>query len=82
MGDLLGFEGYMNTTTPFTLDEHHVEWKSDRRYLDWRVSEHYNDTCEYPRFWLETGEPVGDDVTSQMKGCFDSDFDQVSSGRS
>ena len=40
-------------------------------------SDDYNQTCKYPRFWLETGEPVGSDVTDQMVGCYDSEFDQV-----
>ncbi|EFW15163.1 hypothetical protein CPSG_08351 [Coccidioides posadasii str. Silveira] len=34
LGDLLGFEGYLNTTTPFERAEHKVVWKSNRRYLD------------------------------------------------
>ena len=76
MGDLLGFEGYLNETAPFTLDEHKVQWKSEKRYWDFDVSDHYNSTCQYPRFWLETGYPVGSDVTDQMKGCYASDFDQ------
>ncbi|KAK5088183.1 Cell wall alpha-1,3-glucan synthase ags1 [Lithohypha guttulata] len=76
LGDLLGFEGYLNETAPFTLDEHKVEWKNARRYYDFEVKEEYNQSCEYPRFWLETGYPVGTDVTDQMKGCFAGEFDQ------
>ncbi|KAF7509611.1 hypothetical protein GJ744_007649 [Endocarpon pusillum] len=76
LGDLLGFEGYLNTTTPFTLNEHKVQYKSSRQYLDFKIGNEYNETCSYPRFWLETGYPVGKDVTSRMKGCFDSEFDQ------
>lgn len=76
LGDLLGFEGYLNETAPFTLKEHEVEWKTDRRYYDFEVSEQYNQTCEYPRFWLETGYPVGKDVTDQMVGCYAGEFDQ------
>lgn len=76
LGDLIGFDGYLNTTTPFTLDEHQVQWKSSRQYHDFHIGDTYNKTCNYPKFWLETGFPVGDDVTSQMVGCYDSDFDQ------
>ena len=76
MGDLIGFDGYLNTTTPFTPKEHQVQWKSDRRYLDFDFGNGYNDTCSYPRFWNETGFPVGDDVTSQLQGCYNSEFDQ------
>lgn len=77
MGDLIGSIGFLNTSTPFSLNEHKVEWKSDRTYLDFAFSNNYNKTCEYPRFWLETGEPLGQDVTDQMVGCYDSEFDQV-----
>ena len=76
MGDLLGFEGYMNTTTPFQLNEHPVHYKSNRVYHDFEFGNNYNRTCQYPRFWLETGYPVGVDVTDQMTGCYDSEFDQ------
>lgn len=76
LGDLLGFDGYLNETTPFSLDEHKVLWKSEKRYWDFDFDNTYNDTCEYPRFWLETGYPVGKDVTDKMKGCYAGDYDQ------
>ncbi|KAJ5243214.1 uncharacterized protein N7469_001541 [Penicillium citrinum] len=76
MGDLIGFEGYLNTTTPFLLKEHKAQWKSDRRYVDFHFGNTYNETCHYPRFWNETGFPVSKHVDDQLKGCFDSDFDQ------
>jgi alpha-1,3-glucan synthase len=76
MGDLLGFEGFLNSTTPFQLDEHRVLWKSDRRYLDFQVSNDYNSTCQYPRFYNETGALIDANYTEAMKGCFNSDFDQ------
>lgn len=76
LGDLLGFEGYLNETAPFTLSEHKTEWKSSRKYWDFEVTDQYNETCDYPRFWLETGYPVGSDVTDQMKGCYGGEFDQ------
>jgi alpha-1,3-glucan synthase len=76
MSDLIGFEGYMNASTPFLTTEHQVQWKSDRQYLDFAFGNEYNETCEYPRFYNETGYPVGEDVTSQLVGCFNSEFDQ------
>ncbi|EXJ83816.1 alpha-1,3-glucan synthase [Capronia coronata CBS 617.96] len=76
LGDLVGFDGYLNTTAPFTLEEHHVQWKTSRHYHDFNIGNNYNKTCKYPKFWLETGYPVGDDVTKQMVGCYDSEFDQ------
>jgi glycosidase len=76
MGDLLGFEGFLNTTTPFELNEHRVEWKSERRYLDFAPSNDYNSSCHYPRFWNETGYPIDAKYTEHMIGCYNSDFDQ------
>lgn len=76
MGDLLGFEGYLNTTAPFIFNEHKTQWKSSRRYLDFETGEDYNTTCEYPRFWNETGYRIDSLYTDQMKGCYDSEFDQ------
>ncbi|KAJ5232661.1 hypothetical protein N7468_005617 [Penicillium chermesinum] len=76
MGDLIGFEGYLNTTTPFRMSEHKASWKSDRHYADFHFGNSYNETCEYPRFWNETGFPVDQYVDDELKGCYDSDFDQ------
>ncbi|KAL1837991.1 hypothetical protein VTJ49DRAFT_3159 [Mycothermus thermophilus] len=73
MSDLIGFEGYLNESTPFRTEEHRVVWKSSRRYHDFDIGNEYNETCQYPQFWLETGErytPPG------LKGCYNSDFDQ------
>ena len=77
LGDLLGFEGYLNETTPFTLDEHRVLWKDPQRhYYDFSYGNTYNKSCEYPRFWNETGFPIDQDIADRMDGCFDSEFDQ------
>ncbi|PGH11011.1 hypothetical protein AJ79_05162 [Helicocarpus griseus UAMH5409] len=76
MGDLIGFKGYLNETTPFRVTEHEVLWKSNRRYVDFDFGNTYNETCDYPRFYWENGYPVGTDVTDQLTGCYDSDFDQ------
>src|SRR5690349_15138095 len=73
MSDLIGFEGYLNESTPFKVEEHKVAWKSDRRYPDFDIGNTYNETCEYPVFWFEDGtriKPPG------LQGCYDSDFDQ------
>ena len=76
MSDLIGFEGYLNTTTPFEVGEHRATWKNSRHYIDFHISNDYNDTCNYPRLYNETGLPVDTDVTSQLLGCYNSDFDQ------
>lgn len=73
MGDLIGFEGYLNESTPFLEKEHKVMWKSDRRYLDFDIGNEYNETCDYPEFWYEDGKRIKPDT---LKGCYDSDFDQ------
>ena len=72
LGDLIGFDGYLNTTTPFTLDEHEVMWKSDRHYWDFDFGNSYNETCNYPRFWNETGFPIDADIKARMQGCYNS----------
>ncbi|PGH35944.1 alpha-1,3-glucan synthase [[Emmonsia] crescens] len=76
LGDLIGFKGHLNETTPFEVTEHEALWKSNRRYADFDIGNTYNETCNYPRFYWENGYPVGTDVTDQLKGCYDSDFDQ------
>ncbi|KAL4897915.1 hypothetical protein BDV59DRAFT_198175 [Aspergillus ambiguus] len=76
MGDLIGFKGYLNETTPFSVKEHEAMWKSERQYVDFRFDNEYNETCEYPRFWNETGFPVDQSVRDQLVGCYNSDFDQ------
>ncbi|KAL4966950.1 alpha-1,3-glucan synthase Ags1 [Aspergillus stella-maris] len=76
MGDLIGFEGHLNTTTPFSEKEHRALWKSNRRYVDFEIGNDYNATCDYPRFWYEDGYPVNQSLTAGLVGCYDSDFDQ------
>ncbi|RDW75231.1 glycosyltransferase family 5 protein [Coleophoma cylindrospora] len=78
MGDLIGFQGYLNDTsgTPFSYDEHDFIWKTDRQYWDFQPSNEYNASCAYPNFWYSTGAPVGTNVTSQFVGCKSGEFDQ------
>ncbi|ORY57893.1 alpha-1,3-glucan synthase [Pseudomassariella vexata] len=76
MGDLIGFDGYLNESTPFKTDEHAVMWKGHRRYHDFNFGVDYNETCDFPRLWDEKGYLVGPEVTSQFKGCYNGDFDQ------
>lgn len=76
MGDLIGFDGYLNESAPFKLDEYNVVWKTSRQYHDFQFGNTYNQTCDYPRFWNETGFPVDQSVRDSLHGCYDSDFDQ------
>ncbi len=79
MGDLIAFEGYLNASVPFETKEHKVLYRDpSRQYADFTFGNTYNTTCAYPRFWLADGFPVGTDVTDQLTGCYDSEFDQVS----
>ncbi|OJJ64734.1 hypothetical protein ASPSYDRAFT_84729 [Aspergillus sydowii CBS 593.65] len=76
MGDLIGFEGHLNSSTPFSEKEHRALWKTDRRYVDFDFGNEYNATCDYPFFWNEDGNPVKQHLLSDLVGCYDSDFDQ------
>lgn len=66
----------MNDSTPFSVDEYKVQWKTSRRYLDFEFGNEYNTTCDYPVFWYEDGSEVNSTVSNSLKGCYDSDFDQ------
>lgn len=79
MGDLLGFQGFLNKTTPFNPKEYDLLYKSDRKYLDFEINNARDPNCKYPQFWLETGEKVGPEVTSLFDGCTRSDFDAYGS---
>ncbi|KAI2704711.1 CAZyme family GH13 [Penicillium roqueforti] len=77
MGDLIGFEGHLNTSTPFSEKEYRTQWKTERQYRDFTIGAgDYNQTCDYPRFWFEDGYPVNESETSGLVGCYNSDFDQ------
>lgn len=76
MGDLIGFQGYLNSSTPFAAKEHDVIWKSDRRYHDFIQDDTYLDECSYPRFWGDDGNPVTN-TSHLLVGCRDSEFDQA-----
>ena len=58
MGNLVGFEGFLNDSTPFSLDEHKATWRGERQYSDFKWNNEYNNSCELPRFWGEDGFPV------------------------
>jgi alpha-1,3-glucan synthase len=77
LGDLIGFEDYLNSSTPFDTKEHKAVWKSSRRYHDFNIGNEYNATCDaWPALWDESGYPVSSEVTGQLSGCYNSDFDQ------
>jgi hypothetical protein len=81
MSDLIGFEGHLNETAPFHQQGYKVEYKSNTTYLDFSFKNDYKEKCEYPRFWNESGQLVLATVDrnfSELVGCYDSEFDQVS----
>ncbi|KAH2916900.1 hypothetical protein KXV64_009499 [Aspergillus fumigatus] len=76
LSNLIGFKGHLNTSADFRPDEYEVEWITDRRYADFKFSNEYNKTCDYPKFWNETGFPLYSGGVEELKGCYNSDFDQ------
>ncbi|EAW10021.1 alpha-1,3-glucan synthase Ags3 [Aspergillus clavatus NRRL 1] len=76
LSNLIGFQGHLNDSADFRPDEYHVEWISDRRYADFHFSNEYNESCAYPKFWYETGFPLGSGGVEKLHGCYNSDFDQ------
>lgn len=75
MGDLIGFEGYLNTSTPFEREEHNALWKGDRRYHDFHIGNGELSQCEYPRFYGDNGIQVLN-LSTYLTACRDSEFDQ------
>lgn len=77
MGDLVGFQGHLNQSAPFTWKEYDYVWKTDRRYHDFQPGNAENASCQYPRMYEENGLLIGNDITEEMDGCRESEFDQV-----
>ncbi|KAL0256772.1 Cell wall alpha-1,3-glucan synthase ags1 [Diplodia seriata] len=75
MSDLIGYEGYLNTTAPFKWDEHKAVWKSTRRYWDFDVSNDVTEDCAWPKFWSKDATMVGSNVTDNFVKCRKSEFD-------
>ena len=51
LGDLIGFEGFLNVSTPFDYKEHNALWKGTRRYFDFDFDNTEITECDYPRWW-------------------------------
>lgn len=80
MGNLIGFEGFLNESAPFREEEHKAVYKTSQRYPDFGFTNKYLEKCDYPRFWSESGEratPETDSNLTKLTGCYDGDFDQV-----
>ncbi|KAK5240648.1 hypothetical protein LTR16_010356, partial [Cryomyces antarcticus] len=78
MSDLIGFQGYLNSSAPWSFQEHNVLWKSGRHYHDFQPSNEWEEVCSYPypRFWDQGGHLINDNYTQAMVGCRDSEFNQ------
>ena len=78
LGDLIGFEGFLNVSTPLNYNEYNALWKTSRRYHDFEFNNHEHKKCdiEYPRFWNDYGERVTTNGSEYLVGCRDSEFDQ------
>lgn len=68
LADLVGFVGFLNTSTTFSLYEHDAEWKTEQTYPDFTFTNAINENCTMPTFWGDDGGPVA----IQMKSCYDS----------
>lgn len=78
MADVYAFDGYENTTAPFSFKEHKLSHKSVGTYRDFEQSNDFHKECpwEFPRYWDQGGHRyTGENITS-MVGCMDSEFDQ------
>lgn len=84
MGDLIGFEGYLNISAPYVpAHEHEALWKTSRRYHDFDFGTVFNSTCvDFPRLFWDNGSEVQQSVYNTFGGCYDGDFDQVRAGLS
>ncbi|KAJ5580345.1 uncharacterized protein N7459_006330 [Penicillium hispanicum] len=76
LSHLIGFKGHLNDSANFNPHEYQVEWITERHYADFRFGNEYNETCQFPKFWNETGMPLTSGGVEDLKGCYNSDFDQ------
>ncbi|KNZ71786.1 Cell wall alpha-1,3-glucan synthase mok13 [Termitomyces sp. J132] len=83
MSDLIGFEGFLNVSTPFDLNEHSAVWKHPNympwnftEYRDFNIHNERNTSCTLPVFWDDSGKIVSSDTFEGTNGCLISDFDQ------
>lgn len=73
---MIGFKGHLNDSAHFQTDEYEVQWITEHRYADFKFSNEFNSTCDYPKFWNETGFPLTSGGVENLTGCYNSDFDQ------
>ncbi|KAJ5589900.1 hypothetical protein N7450_003872 [Penicillium hetheringtonii] len=76
LSNLIGFKGHLNDSADFNPHEYEVQWVTDRKYADFQFSNEYNESCNFPKFWDETGYPITSGGPMDLEGCYNSDFDQ------
>lgn len=78
MSDLFAFQGYFNSSAPWSLNEHEMLYKNDRQYRDFYSTNNFEDECsyEFPRFYDQSGHLYDDANVTSLRGCMDSEFDQ------
>jgi hypothetical protein len=52
MSNLIGFKGHLNDSADFKPSEYEVQWVTDREYADFKFGNEWNETCNYPKFWM------------------------------
>lgn len=80
LANLIGFVPHLNESAPFNPAEYKAVYKTNITYHDFTFGNTLNKSCEYPRFWDESGNIVtaqSDGNFSELNGCFESEFDQV-----
>lgn len=68
LADLVGFKGFLNVSTTFSLYEHDAEWKTEQVYPDFVFTNSWKSNCSMPTFWGQNGGPV----VVEISGCYDS----------
>ncbi|KAI9931074.1 hypothetical protein ASPWEDRAFT_124272 [Aspergillus wentii DTO 134E9] len=76
LSNLIGFKGHLNDSADFNPREYEAQYITEREYADFKFGNDYNETCNYPGFWNEDGYPLTTDGVQDLKGCYNSDFDQ------
>jgi alpha-1,3-glucan synthase len=78
MANLLAFDGYENSSAPFSFTEHDLHYQGDTTYRDFQQSNNFEKECDipFPRFWDQSGHRYDDENMTKFEGCMDSDFNQ------
>ncbi|KZT42041.1 glycoside hydrolase family 13/glycosyltransferase family 5 protein [Sistotremastrum suecicum HHB10207 ss-3] len=80
MADMIAFDGFVNSSAPFDLNEYNTIWKDPdyapwgiNQYADFNISNAHNASCVLPTMWQDDGTIIAVESTN---GCYASEFDQ------